>query len=102
MDHFTRVSPAIDVDVSVGGHRVVALLERFKPFQGRPKVITVDNDPEFARRALDAWAHENGVKLDFTRPGRPINKPLPEVKGPPSLAGRIYGYQLRRWNPYPR
>ena len=72
-DHFSRVSPAMDVDVSIGGQRVVAVLERLKRLHGLPKVITVDNGPEFAGRALDAWAHENGVKLDFTRPGKPID-----------------------------
>jgi putative transposase len=73
VDHFSRVSPAMDVDVSIGGQRVVAVLERLKRLHGLPKVITVDNGPEFAGRALDAWAHENGVKLDFTRPGKPID-----------------------------
>jgi putative transposase len=32
----------------------------------------VDNGPEFVSRALDAWAHEHGVKLQFIRPGKPV------------------------------
>ena len=27
---------------------------------------------EFAGQAMDAWAHQAGVKLDFIRPGRPV------------------------------
>ena len=34
-------------------------------------MITVDNGSEFTSKALDAWAHAHGVKLDFIRPGKP-------------------------------
>jgi len=29
--------------------------------------------PEFVSNALDRWAYENGVTLDFSRPGKPID-----------------------------
>ena len=32
----------------------------------------VDNGPEFAGRELDRWAYENGVKLQFIEPGKPM------------------------------
>ncbi len=32
----------------------------------------MDNGPEFVSKALDAWAHEYGVKLQFIRPGKPV------------------------------
>ncbi len=32
----------------------------------------MDNGPEFVGKALDAWAHEHGVKLQFIRPGKPV------------------------------
>jgi putative transposase len=32
----------------------------------------LDNGPEFAGRALEAWACANGVELRFIRPGKPI------------------------------
>ena len=37
-----------------------------------PAVIQVGNGPEFVRKALDAWAHEHGVRLQFIRPGKPV------------------------------
>jgi putative transposase len=37
-----------------------------------PVSITVDNGSEFAGRALDTWAYLNKVKLDFIRPGKPV------------------------------
>jgi putative transposase len=29
--------------------------------------------PEFISKALDRWAYENSVKLDFSRPGKPTD-----------------------------
>lgn len=40
--------------------------------RGAPESITTDNGGEFAGQAMDAWAHRVGVKLDFIRPGRPV------------------------------
>ena len=41
-------------------------------------MITVDNGSEFTSKALDAWAHEHGVKLDFIRPGKPVENAVIE------------------------
>ena len=35
--------------------------------------IVVDNGPEFISNALDAWAYERGIKLQFIRPGKPVD-----------------------------
>jgi putative transposase len=72
VDHFTRESPGIEVGNSIPGRRVVAVLERLAKTHGLPQVITTDNGTEFTSRAVDEWAHRNGVKLDFIRPGKPI------------------------------
>jgi putative transposase len=72
VDHFSRVSPAIEVGSSITGKRVVEVLERLANEYGLPRVITTDNGTEFTSRAVDEWAHRNNVKLDFIRPGKPI------------------------------
>ncbi len=72
VDHFTRESPAIEVGTSITGKRVVEVLERLKTTCGLPRIITTDNGTEFTYRAVDEWAHRNGVKLDFIRPGKPV------------------------------
>jgi putative transposase len=72
LDDFSRECLAIDVDTSIGGIRVVNTLERLAELRGLPEVITVDNGPEFAGRALDEWAFRKGVKLNFIRPGKPV------------------------------
>ncbi len=62
-----------EVDVSLTGQRVVEVMERLAEAQGLPKIIHCDNGSEFISRAMDAWAHRNGVKLDFSRPGKPTD-----------------------------
>ncbi len=47
-------------------------MKRLVALRGAPESITTDNGSEFAGRAMDAWAHQAGVKLDFIRPGRPV------------------------------
>jgi len=75
----TRESPAIEVDRSLSGQRVVAVLERLAATHGLPKTLFVDNGPEFTSKALDAWAHCHGVKLAFSRPGTPTDNPFIEA-----------------------
>ena len=70
-DDCTRECPAIDVDLSLPGTRVVEMLERAARERGYPDVLTVDNGPELRGRALDGWAHDNGVQLYFIDPGKP-------------------------------
>ncbi|MCP8713044.1 transposase [Streptomyces sp. AC04842] len=57
VDDYTRECLAIEVDTSLPGLRVAQLLQRLAELRGLPKSITVDNGPEFAGRALDAWAY---------------------------------------------
>ncbi len=38
-----------------------------------PGVISVDNGSEFYSRTTDSWAYQAGVRLDFSRPGKPMD-----------------------------
>jgi putative transposase len=84
VDDYTRECPAIEVDTSLGGIRVVQVLEQLAETRGLPQVITMDNGPEFTSKALDAWAYSRGVKLNFIRPGKPIENAYAE-----SFIGRL-------------
>jgi putative transposase len=79
VDHFSRVSPGIEVDYSLPSRRVVEMLERLTTSVGKPKVLCVDNGPEFSGRVLDQWAHRNKVKLHFSRPGKPTDNAMIET-----------------------
>jgi putative transposase len=78
VDNFSRVSPALEVDFSLTGHRVAEVLDRLKKTCGLPQVIHCDNGSEFISKAVDDWAHRNNVKLDFSRPAKPTDNPFIE------------------------
>jgi putative transposase len=84
VDDYSRECPVIEVDTSLGGHRVVGVLEKLADLRGLSEVITIDNGPEFAGKVLDEWASRRGVKLNFIRPGKPIENAFVE-----SFIGRL-------------
>ena len=72
VDHFSRLNLALEARRSFRGEGVVQVLERLAEEHGYPDFITLDNGPEFAGKALDQWAFAHGVRLDFIRPGKPV------------------------------
>lgn len=73
VDLWDRSSPALEIDVSLPGQRVVRVLEKLR-LQGRlPLRLRTNNGPEFTGKALDAWAQEHNVQLEFIRPGKPMD-----------------------------
>ena len=72
VDDFSRECPVIEVDTSIGGFRVVRVLDQLSQTRELPETITVDNGPEFAGKTLDEWAYRKGVKLNFIQPGKPV------------------------------
>lgn len=60
------------------------MLERLADMNGLPEVITVDNGPEFASRALDERAYRKGIKLSIISLGKPIENAFAQnFKGRP-------------------
>lgn len=78
VDGCSREAPAIEVDVSLPGDRVVRVLDRIGEARGFPNSIGCDNGPEFRSEALDQWAAKRGVTLDFITPGKPIENAFAE------------------------
>lgn len=72
VDDLTRECPLLLVDRSLPARRVVEALEALLLVRGTPETIVCDNGPEFVSLALDQWAATRGVRLDFIRPGRPV------------------------------
>lgn len=72
VDTFTRQCPVIAVDSTFSGKKVAAALDGLAVTRGYPKTITVDNGSEFYSKEMDAWAYRRGVRLDFIRPGKPV------------------------------
>jgi putative transposase len=74
VDNFSRECLEMEVGQTLRGEDVVAVMERMKHQKGRvPERIKVDNGSEFISKALDRWAYENAVMLDFSTPGKPTD-----------------------------
>jgi putative transposase len=78
VDNVSKVSPAIAAAFSIKREAVVAVLDRLKATIGLPKRLAVDNGPEFISNALDTWADQHGVQLEFSRPGKPTDSAFVE------------------------
>jgi putative transposase len=79
VDNFSRKCLAIYPGKSIKGDDVVSIMERIGQQENAlPKRIQVDNGSEFISKALDKWAYDNGVALDFSRPGKPTDNPFIE------------------------
>lgn len=72
VDQFTRECLAIRADFSLTGAKVAAVLDEIAAERAYPELITVDNGTEFWSKAMDSWAYRRNVRLDFIRPGRPV------------------------------
>ena len=79
VDNHTRECLAIEVAQSLTGDDVVRVLTNIANERRQyPPRTQADNGPEFVSLALDKWAYENGVTLDFSRPGKPTDNPFVE------------------------
>lgn len=69
---------------SLTGQSVVnALPERYQT-RSLPQSITTDKGTDFTSKTFDEWAWQQGIQLDFTRPGKPTDNGLIE-----SFNGRL-------------
>lgn len=73
VDNFTRESLCASTNFRFKGVDVARALDEVVKTHGKPESIKVDNGPEFISKEMDLWAYSRGVKLDFSRPGKPTD-----------------------------
>jgi len=73
MDLYSRECLNIYAGKHITGDTVVDILESLRSRRGLPDRIRVDNGPEFVSKALDNWSYTNNIKLEFSRPGKPVD-----------------------------
>ena len=79
VDNYSRECLAIRVGQSLKGTDVVAALEQILSQRGLvPERIQTDNGSEFISKEMDRWAYDNGVVMDYSRPGKPTDNPFIE------------------------
>jgi putative transposase len=78
VDIYTRECLAIESEQRLKGEDVVRTLNRIKLSRGVPKMVHCDNGSEFSSQAMDLWAYQNGVRMAFSRPGKPTDNAFVE------------------------
>ncbi len=74
VNNYSRQCLAIHVGQSLKEEDVVAVMTCLQQELGLvPERTQVDNESKFIRKALDRWAYDQHVTLDFSRPGKPTN-----------------------------
>ena len=79
VDIYSREGLAIEVDQRLKGEHVVEVLNRLVRQRGAPKVLFADNGAEFTGQLVDLWAYHHGVRIDFSRPGKPTDNAFIET-----------------------
>lgn len=79
VDVYTREALAIEVGQRLRGEDVVKVLNTLVAARPAPKFLFVDNGSEFSGRMLDLWAYHHGVRIDFSRPGKPTDNSFIET-----------------------
>ena len=49
------------------------MLNRLVRQRGAPQYLFADNGAEFTGHLVDLWAYHHGVRIDFSRPGKPTD-----------------------------
>lgn len=72
IDDCNREALAIEIDTSLSAKRVIRVLKRIIARRGKPKVIRVDNGPEFTSKDFELWCREQGIIILYIQPGKPM------------------------------
>ena len=79
VDNFSKKCLGLLVGKSLKGSDVAAELQQICLIENcNPERIQCDNGSEFISKDVDKWAYENGIVLDFSRPGKPTDNPYVE------------------------
>ena len=73
VDIQTRGCLAIESEQRLEGEDVVTVLNLIKIQRGVPRMLYCDNGSEFSSPAMDLWAYQSGVRIAFSRPGKPTD-----------------------------
>ena len=71
IDRLNREALGIEIDFSLPSERVIRELNQIILWRVKPEVIRCDNGPEHIRAAIQAWAQDCGIRLEYIQPGKP-------------------------------
>jgi len=73
IDPVTNKVPIIYPAYSIKGDHLSEILEGACEINGYPEIIKCNNGPEFRSQDLDKWCYKKGIKLSYSRPGKPTD-----------------------------
>ena len=65
IDDFNREAIGMEVDFSLPSERVIRELKQIISWRGKPEVIRCDNGPEYISAAIQAWAKNWEIRLEY-------------------------------------
>jgi len=72
IDDCNREALAIVADSSISAPYVTRTLDQVIDERGKPKVIRVDNGPEFTSNHFQQWCNNRQISIQYTQPGKPM------------------------------
>jgi putative transposase len=72
IDDYNREALSIEVDTSMTSEKVIRTLVDLIDWRGKPISIRVDNGPEFTSFAFIDWCTSQGITVQYTQPGKPM------------------------------
>jgi putative transposase len=74
--YFQPGGGAIEVGQRLRGEYVVEVLNRLVRQREAPKYLFADNGAKFTGQLVDLWVYHHGVRIGFSRPGKPTDNAL--------------------------
>lgn len=71
IDDYNRESLINEAFYSIPGVRLVQKLKELLLFKPKPTRIRTDNGPEFLSKVFIEFCHDNGIELQYIKPGKP-------------------------------
>ena len=84
LDQCSRECLTLLADTSIGGARVVCVLDHLIRQRGRPACIVSDNGTELTSRAVLQWAQDQRIDWHYITPGKPSENGFTE-----SMNGKV-------------
>ena len=71
IDEYKRKAIGMEADFSLPAERVIRKLTQMISWGGNPKVIRCESGTEYITAAIQNWAAELGIRLEYIQPGKP-------------------------------